>query len=166
MAPCLAKAAHPVLRITWSQFVPLLGGAWILSWFVSSCWVKFRAAVVSGFLTNNFGLAGFLPWGWASGQGFISPQKCTGFRMSCLAHLRGFCYPIFLSPVTLITSFCVQYELPGHGLVSSEAFAGVKVASDGDWPRAGSVLWDLSWQSEGWAFSQGTQASNESLGHI
>lgn len=91
--------------------------------------------MVSGFLTNNLGLAGFLPWGWASGQGFISPQECTVFRMSCLAHLRGFYYPLLFSPVTLITSFCVQYELPGHGLSSSEALAGVKVTSGGDGPR-------------------------------
>lgn len=54
--------------------------------------------MVSGFLTNNFGLAGFLPWGWSSGQGFLSPQRCTGFKRNCLANLRDFCYPLLLSP--------------------------------------------------------------------
>lgn len=29
----LAKAAPPVLRITQSQFVPLLGEAWVLGWY-------------------------------------------------------------------------------------------------------------------------------------
>lgn len=73
--------------------------------------------MVSGLLMNNFGLAGFLPWGWASGhtKGFISPQDrldYTGFEMSCLADLRGFCYSLLLSSSA---SFCVQCELPGHG---------------------------------------------------
>lgn len=90
--------------------------------------------MVSGILTNNFGLAGFLPWGWASGEekGFTSPQGCAGFGMSCLANLRGFCYPLLLSPVTLLGLVLCPCELPGHGLVSAEALAGVRVASGGD----------------------------------